>query len=234
MKKSIAMIILGCLILVGIVYVFNFVQKSEQEDVHTLFERWDRGEIGQSEKTRIINILANDLKENTQIDIEEIEAISDFISVFEVGSIRIIEYIENPKFYGISGRESFHLVVYHDLVEIIDNQGSMRIEEVEKRDEHLYYFYATDYRFSNITGIRTFKIEIEDEHAIHRDSLINKEMLTDNFRYDEKSEVLYYDDGHIYYKEIRDNGSEVLITVGDTDYLLELGEDELYHVSPIR
>lgn len=227
-------ILFVCIILVGVFYYFNSDQKRGQKDIQTLFSRWDRGEVEDSEKTSIMNTLADSLRENPQFAIEEIEAISNFISVFEADSLRVIQYIENPEFYGSSSKESFHLVVYNDLIEIIDSRGSMRIEEIKKRDEHLYYVYATDYRMSNMTGIRIFKIEIDDEHTINRDSLVNKERLTDNFRYDEASEVLYYNDGHIYYKEIRDNGSEVLITVGDTDYLLQLGEDELYYVSPIR
>lgn len=229
MKKTIVIILFVCLIFLGVFYYFNSDQKRGQEDIQALFSRWDRGEVEDSEKTNIMNTLADHLRGNPKFSIKEIEAISNFISVFEVDSLRVIQYIEKPEFYGSSGKESFHLVVYNDLPQIIDSQGSMQIEEIKMRDEHLYYVYATDYRVSNITGIRIFKMEI-DEHTIHRNSLVDKERLTDNFRYDEASEILYYNDEHIYYKEIRDNGSEVLITVGDTDYLLQLGEDELYQV----
>lgn len=230
--KKISIVIFSCLILVGVLYYLNFDQKRGQEDIQALFSRWDRGEVEDSEKTKIMNTLADSLRENPQFSIEEIEEISNFFSVFEADSLKVIQYIENPEFYGSSGRESFQIVVYNDLVEIIDSRGSMRIEEIKRRDEHLYYVYATDYRVTNITGIQIFKIEIEDGQTLDWNSLINKERLNENFQYDETSEVLYYHDGQIYYKEIRDNGNEVLITVADTDYLLQLGDDGLYYISP--
>jgi hypothetical protein len=225
-------VIVSCLILIGVLYYINSDQKRGQEDLQALFNRWDRGEVEDSEKTKIMNTLADRLRENPQFSIKEIEEISKFFSFFEADSLKVIQYIENPEFYGSSGRESFHIVVYNDLVEIIDSRGSMRIEDIKRRDEHLYYVYATDYRITNITGIHVFKIEIEDGQTLDWSSLINKERLTDNFQYDEASEVLYYHDGHIYYKEIRDNGNEVLITAADTDYLLQLGDDGLYYIAP--
>lgn len=235
MKKTIVVILFVCIISIGVIYYFSSGQERGQDtDIRTLFTRWDREEVEDSEKMSTMNALADSLRGKPQFSIQEVDAISNFISVFEAGFLRVIQYIENPEFYGSSGKESFHLVVYNDLAEIIDSRGSIRIEEIKKRAEHLYYVYATDYKVSNMTGLRIFKIEIDDERAINLDSLVNKERLTDNFRYDEASEVLYYNDGHLYYKEIRDNGSEVLITVGDTDYLLQMDEDELYHVSPIR
>lgn len=231
MKTAFAVVLFICIISIGIFFYFNSNQEQDQDtDIQTLFSKWDNGEVEDSDKTKIMNVLADSVSKNPQLSIREIEALSNYISVFEVDNLRVIQYIENPEFYGASSRESYHLVVYNDQTQMIDSKGSMRIEEIKKRDEHLYYVFATDYRVSNITGIQIFNIEI-DGHTINRHSLINKERLAEKFVYDDASGILYYENGHIYFKEIRDNGNDVLINVGDTDFLMQLGEDGLYRVS---
>jgi len=232
MKKMITVVLSVCIIAIGVYLYFNSNSvKGQDADIQTLFNKWDKGEVKDSEKTNIINALADSISENPQMTIGEIEALSNYISVFEADNLRIIQYIENPEFYGASARESYHLAVYSNQTNRIGSKGSMRIEEIIKRDERLYYVYATDYRASNITGIQVFSLEI-DSSTMNWRSLLGKEGLSDKFVYDDGSEILYYENGHIYFKEIGDNGNDIVITAEDTDFSMKLGNDGLYHVSP--
>ncbi|MEF2246112.1 hypothetical protein V1L65_14245 [Paenibacillus sp. IITD108] len=233
MKKTLAVILFICISAIGVYFYFNSNQEKEQAiNIQTLFSKWDKGEVKDSEKADIMNALAESVSKNPQITIKEIEALSNYISVFEADNLRVIQYIENPEFYGSSGRESYHVVVHNNQTKMLGSKGSMRIEEIIKRDEHLYYVYATDYRVSNITGIQIFSIEL-DGRTLNRHSLFNKEVLAEKFVYDDKSEILYYENGHVYFKEIRDKGNNILIFAGDTDFIMQLSEDGFYLVTPV-
>jgi len=235
MKKIIAVVLFICLVGTGVFFYINSHSKQGQDtDIQALFTSWDKGEVEDSEKTKIIEALMDYVSKNPQASIEaDLQALSNHISVFEAGNFSMIQYIENPEFYGSSGRESYHFVVYNGQLIMIDSKGSMRIDEIIKRDDNLYIVYATDYRMSNITGVQIFNIEIDDR-TINQRHIINKDDLGEKFVYDDVSNILYYDNGHIYFKEIRDNGNEILITAGDTDFFMRLDQDELYRVSPIN
>jgi len=231
MKKTIVAILFVCLVGTGsFFYIKSNSKQGQDTNIQTLFNRWDNGEVEDLEKLKIIEGLMDFVNENPHVSNEDIQALSINISIFEIEDFRLIEYIENSVFYGSSGRESYHFVVYDNQSKMISSKGSILIDEIIKRDENFYFVFATDYRMSNITGIQIFNIEIDDRTII-RNHIINKDTLPEKFVYDDVSNILYYDNGHIYLKEIRDKGNEVLVTVGNTDFLMRLGENDLYNVS---
>lgn len=233
MKKIIAVVLFICLIGIGMyVYINSSSKQGQVNDIQLLFNRWDNGEVEDSEKMKIIEVLMDYVSKNPQASNEDLQAISNNILVFVIEDFKMIQYIENPEFYGSSGRESYHFIVFKGESKMIDSKGSMRIDEIIKREDNLYFVFATDYRVSNITGVQLFNIEIDDD-TLNLNHIINKEGLVEKFVYDDVSNILYYDNGHIYFKEITDNGNEVLITAGDTDFLMRLDEDELYYILPI-
>lgn len=112
-------------------------------------------------------------------------------------------------------------------MKLFDDHGSMQVNDVLKRQDNLYYVYATDYRVSNLSGIRIFSIRI-DKGKIHFNSLLSREKLSNQFEYDDNTEVLYVHDGHVYFEEIKNNGAEVLIKAGESSVMLKLVNEEQY------
>jgi|HigsolmetaAR201D_1030396.scaffolds.fasta_scaffold31516_1 hypothetical protein len=196
----------------------------------SLFQRWDEGKIGESEKNNNINILHDFLTKNPNISTDELNALSPFITIYEIDRFRMVEYIENPEYYGLSGRESFHLTLADGKSNIIDSRGSMRIEDIRKTGEHVYTLFATDYKVSTVSGIKIFNLELDDDE-VRKTSLIKKEHLPETFYYDEASEVLYYKNGHIFFKDISDHGDTVVIDTGDSEYRMTLVQDEYGQLS---
>lgn len=190
-----------------------------------MFDRWDKGVLEETEGIAVMDRFVNFLIENPEISSKDIQKFSSQIKVYEKDNFRIIEYIENPEFYGSSARGSYHIVMYDGIVEMIDSNGSIRINETIKINNDLYYIYVTDYKFSNITGINIFSIKI-NEKSIEYKSIISKDEMMYGFKFNDS---LYYDDEHIYFEDIGSNGSEVLIKVKDIIYTLVLEEDGLYH-----
>lgn len=204
--------------------------QEKDNDFKTMFDRWDKGAVEDTESTDIMESFVDYLIENPEISSEDIQDFSPLIKVYEKDNFRIIEYIENPEFYGSSARGSYHIVMYDERAEMIDSNGSTIINEIVKSDEHLYHIYTTDYRVSNITRISIFSILI-NEHSIEHKPIIAKDEMIYGFTYNDAYDVLYYNDGHIYFKEIRNNGNEVVIEVGEANFLLILEEDGLYHIT---
>lgn len=217
-----------CVLIAVIVILVPNKQQEIDSEIQTLFNKWDQGEVVQEQGSVIMEELMNDLIEHPQTSTKAIENLSPHMKVFEMDHFKMIEYIENPQFYGTSGRGSYLIAMADGKVELIDSNGSMRIHEVVERDPY-YYVYATDYRVSNITGIKIFRILMQ-EHTVQIQSLINQNEILPGFKFEEAFDVLYYNNGHIYFDSIRNNGAEVAIKAGEIDYLLRLGEDGLYKI----
>lgn len=147
------------------------------------------------------------------------------LKIYERDKLKIIEYLENLEYYGSSARGSYHIAIYRDLGEVVDNNGSILINEVLKIDDSTYNVYATDYKFSNITGINIFKINISDG-KINYHSIISGDIDISEFKL---IDSLYYSNEHIYYNDIENN--EVIIQVGDKKYKLVFKDDNLYHLN---
>lgn len=222
MKKYSIVLILALLALT--IFVIN--KNHEKDiDINDVFSRWDNGVIEDTDKIAVMESFVNFLNKNPKISGKDIGEFSPMIKIYEMDNFRIIEYIENPQFYGSSAKGSYHIVMYNGIAEMIDSNGSMLINEVLKLNDDLYYIYVTDYKFSNITGINIFSLTI-NEKSIGYKSIIAKDEITNGFRF---IDSLYYDNEHIYFNNIRNNGSEVLIKVNDSIYILVLKEDGLYY-----
>ncbi len=223
MKKSYSIIV--CMILVVLIFTLSKNQKTGN-DFKSVFEKWDSGTIEPLEKIEIMNSFLDYLVRYPKISNEYILSLSSLFRVYESDNLRIIEYIENPEFYGASARGSYHIVIYNDRVEIFDMNGSMRINKIYALDG-LYYVYATDYKFSNVTGIDIFRAII-DEHNIEFKSIIAIDELSIGFVY---SDALYYNNDHIFYKNI--NTGEVEIQANNEIFVLILEKDGLYHLTKV-
>ncbi|NYB73462.1 hypothetical protein HZF24_04845 [Sedimentibacter hydroxybenzoicus DSM 7310] len=198
--------------------------------LNAIFDKWEAGDINTTESIDIMNSFTEYLAENREISTEDIMNLSKRFKIYDIDGFRIIEYVENPEFYGNSGKGSYHIVMYNDIIEIIDSNGSIRIDEVIKLNDNLYSMYVTDYKFSNITGINIFGIAI-NEKGIEYKPIISNAEIPDGFQF---IESLYYDSGHIYFESIENDGSNVLISVNNTSYMLQLREDGLYHFTDIE
>lgn len=223
MKKSYSIIV--CMILVVLIFTLSKNQKTGN-DFKSVFEKWDSGTVEPLEKIEIMNSFLDYLIRHPKISNEYILSLSSLFRVYESDNLRIIEYIENPEFYGASARGSYHIVIYNDRVEIFDMNGSMRINKISALDG-LYYVYATDYKISNVTGIDIFRAII-DEHNIEFKSIIAIDELSIGFVY---SDALYYNNDHIFYKNI--NTGEVEIQANNEIFVLILEKDGLYHLTKV-
>ncbi len=224
MKK---MLIFIFTIIIFMVTILIMLKSKEKEiDLKVAFDKWDTGVVKDTEGTEIMNGFVNYLIKNPEVSIEDIKNFSSQIKIYEINNFRVIEYIENPEFYGISGRGSYHIVIYNGIVELIDNNGSMLVDEIINVNDSIYYIYVTDYKFSNVTGINIFSITIYDNN-IKCKKIIAKDELIHGFKY---IGSLYYDNSHIYFEDIRNKGKEVFIKVNGSLYILELKEDGLYYL----
>jgi len=224
MKKIYIIVPIFALFVVTILLINKNQEKNI--DFKDMFDKWDKGTLKDTEGTTIMNAFVNFLIKNPQIRSEDIQSFSPQIKIYEKSNFRIIEYIENPKFYGSSAKGSYHIVMYDRIAEMIDSNGSIQINEIIKLNDELYYIYVTDYKFSNITGINIFSITI-NKNSIEYKPIIAKDEIINGFKFNDS---LYYDDEHIYFENIRNDGSEVLIRVKDTIHMLILKEDGLYHL----
>lgn len=224
MKKKYIIVPIFALFVVTILLINKNQEKNI--DFKDMFDKWDKGTLKDTEGTTIMNAFVNFLIKNPQIRSEDIQSFSPQIKIYEKSNFRIIEYIENPKFYGSSAKGSYHIVMYDRIAEMIDSNGSIQINEIIKLNDELYYIYVTDYKSSNITGINIFSITI-NKNSIEYKPIIAKDEIINGFKFNDS---LYYDDEHIYFENIRNDGSEVLIRVKDTIHMLILKEDGLYHL----
>ena len=197
--------------------------------LNSMFDKWDNGDVDTTEGVEIMNSFAEYLQENPEITTEDIIKLSQRFKVYDADGLRVIEYVENPEFYGNSGKYSYHIAMHGDKVELIDSEGSIRIEELNKIKDNLYGMYVTDYKFSNITGIDIFGITI-NENSINLEPIISREEIPDGFQF---IKSLYYDNGHIYFEEIKSDGSSASINANGSSYVLQLNEDGLYHFNEI-
>lgn len=223
--KKIYIIVLIFASLAVTIFITN---KNQEKDIgfKAKFSRWDKGDLEGTDSIAMMESFVNFLNENPKISNNDIKEFSPLIKVYEKDNFRIIEYIENPQFYGSSARGSYHIVMYNGIVKMIDSNGSIQINEIIKLNNELYYIYVTDYKFSNITGINIFSITIY-EKSIEYKSIIAKDKVMNGFKF---IDSLYYNNEHIYFDDIRNNGSEILIKVNDKIYMLALKEDGLYHL----
>ena len=220
-------------IFVSLTVTFFIINRTKQTDIDYLeseFHRWDNEALKDTEIISIMESFMNFLNENPEISVNDIRKLSPLIKVYESDNFRIIEYVENPQFYGSSTKNSYHIVIYDRIVEMLDIDGSTRIEELIKLNDNLYYIYVTDYKFSNITGINIFSIAI-DENSIEYTPIISKDEILNGFKF---IGSLYYNDGHIHFKDIKNNGSEVFIKINNKIYMLVLKEDGLYHFETLE
>lgn len=237
MKQTSLLIILSIFIMTGCnAQTHNAsIHITEQQAVEIAnlkikFMSWDKGEITESEAREIMESLVDFLISVPELPTEVIQNLSPHITVYEMDRLRIVQYIENPNFYGSSGKGSYHIVMYEGKVEWIGHHGSMRIDDMVQFNDHLYYIYATDYRFSNITGIQILSIST-DGVDIGLKPVIKKDEWVKGFVYNEVEEILYFDHGHIYFKEIRNDGKEVVISANETNFLFILEEDGRYQLA---
>ncbi|WP_312812114.1 hypothetical protein [Sedimentibacter sp.] len=223
-RVYIAMAMLLILILV------LFLKIKIDNGLYAMFDKWETGAVDTTEGIDIMNSFTEYLAESREVSTEDIMKLSQRFKVYDIDGFRIIEYVENPEFYGNSGKGSYHIAMYNDIIEIIDSNGSIQIDEVIKLNDNLYSMYVTDYKFSNITGINIFSIAI-NEKGIEYKPIISNAEIPDGFQF---IEPLYYDSGHIYFESIENDGSNVLISVNNTSYMLQLREDGLYHFTDIE
>lgn len=222
--KKIYIIVLIFASLAATIFIIN---KNQEKDIDfkAKFNRWDKGALEDTDSIAMMESFVDFLNKNPKISGNDIKEFSPLIKVYEKDNFRIIEYIENPQFYGTGARGSYHIVMYDGIVKMIDSNGSIQINEIIKLNDDLYYIYVTDYKFSNITGINIFSITINEKDILYK-SIIAKDELIDGFKL---IDSIYYSNEHIYFEDIRNNGSEVLIKVNDIIYTLVLKEDGLYH-----
>lgn len=216
----------------ALLFLFSllFINNRKYTALHTMFEKWDNVEADTVQKNETIKLFADFLTKNHEISVEDIHNISARLKVYEQDELRIIEYIENPEFYGSSSRLSYHTAMYGDKVKVLNAGGSIKIDEIINLNESLYYMYATDYRFSNITGINIFRIAI-NEDSFECVPIISMDNPAEGFKL---LDALYYDSGHIYFHSIEDDGSRVLIEINKVYYELLLKEDGMYHLTSVN
>lgn len=222
--------LLCCFVLITAMLWLNGKQDSEAE-VQKLLSKWDNGEITSEQKAKAIAELQRYWAKNPELTSEQVQQLSRFITVYEEDGFQLMEYIENPEIYGASARESYHIVLHQGVVQILDQKGSLRVDEMLKRDDNLYYIYATDYKMGALTGLRMFSIGIDEDQQLKLTSLIDKEPLDPEVVYDERSEILYAREGHIYVEDIKDRGAEVTLQAGASRLVLELGKEGRYTLS---
>lgn len=172
MKKTFVLVFILASLIISILLI-NKNQEKEY-DYKSIFMRWEKGEIEGSEGIKIMNSFKEYLIINPELSNEDILKLSYLFKVYEKDKFRIIEYTENPEYYGSSAKGSYHIVTYDGRAEIMDIDGSIWINEIIKLNENLYYIYLTDYKFSNITGINIFSITI-NEKSIEYKPIIAKE-----------------------------------------------------------
>ncbi|WP_313345432.1 hypothetical protein [Sedimentibacter sp.] len=213
-----------------VLILFLLLKMKMDNSLRAMFDKWETGDVDTTESIEIMNSFIEYLAENPEISVEDIMNLSQRFKVYDIDGFRIIEYVENPEFYGNSGKGSYHIVMYNDIIEIIDSNGSIQIDDVIKLNDNLYSMYVTDYKFSNITGINIFSIAI-NEKGIGYKPIISSAEIPDGFQF---IESLYYDSGHIYFESTEYDGSNVFISVNNTSYMLQLREDGLYHFTDIE
>lgn len=227
MKK--AKYIIGIFILFLIIAVL-YIRVEKQENVDTLkseFNRWESTEINDNEKKVIIEKLISYLRHNN-LDKEQIEFISPYLKSLEYEDFRIIKYIENPELYGNSAKYSYYILQTDDNTELIINQDSINIADVVKFDEKEYLFIAEDYKFSNMSGIRLFRLKIADNNPVIEKDIIEKELLPDDLSLIADS---IYSDGHNLHYEIK--GKRIILNNELNEYELILQPNNKYSIEQI-
>gem|GEM_PF-2733059 len=231
MKKRWIVMLFICLIGAGGVYYFSSAASTPPaENLQSMLARWDQGEVEEAKKNEIMARLMDYTRTASKAPKDSLPSVSNRLSVKEAGELSIVEYIENPEFYGTSGRESNHFAVYDGRILWFDKKGSMRVDHLLEREDDLYYMLATDYRMSMITGIQLFELRLnQDEIQFH--PLLTKVGDQEKFTYDSQNHILYYDNGHLYWKEIVANGEEIVVATGEEELVLKTAGDGLYRLA---
>lgn len=219
-------ILIGCMVVSLIVAgIMVFGVNQQVADLEIAFKQWNQGTVTTTEAVEIMEQLLDYLIKHPDIGSEELQSISPQLKLFDEDPIKIIEYIENPEFYGSSARGSYHLLIYGDKGTILDQDGSMEIERILKVEDQKYLIFVTNYQFSNMTGIDIYSLTLDQEH-LNFESLLETHHLLEGFTY---QNALYYQDAHIYYDSIGEQ--EITIKVGEGLYFLKLNDQNRYQLS---
>lgn len=219
MNKLILVIILA---LAGFAFILQ-ASKDNEPDLNKSFSEWDSGRVDVSKGFEIMKSLEDYIANNPDYKDEDILELSPFLKIYKKEKIKIIEYIENPVYYGSSGKGSYHIVLYENGNKIIESNGSIIINDIISIDDNTYYIYVTDYKFSNITGINIYEIVINN-NIVEFESILSTDIAIDGFVI--IADSLYYDNAHINYHNI--NCDEVFIQINDKYYELKMNNDGNY------
>ena len=165
------------------------------DDISKVFKVYDSGKMTKQEGKDFIDIFVSYLNKNPMTTSEDIMELTPFMKVFNVSTYRIIEFSENPDYYGTSGSNSYQILVNDEAAQLIAFSNANNIDDYTYRIESCYLVdnniivFGYNYVVTNISGIFVAKINLDNyitENAIGN-------IDSEDFYY-------YYDDLSLYYK----------------------------------
>ena len=141
-----------------------------------------------------------------------ISMISEHLHIVESGELRVIEYIENPEFYGDANKRSFLIFQFRSVVKLLSAGDCISVDKVIQSGDNTFLVFASDYHISGQTGLRIIKIIANDMDIQLSYNIVNDNMPP-GFEYIGRS--LYCKDSHIYIDKTSAEGDVIHLRAVD-------------------
>lgn len=178
------------------------------------FNYWDNNQIGTDYKVLIITKLEEVMARQNILDTEMLTYLSPFLKVIEWNEFSLVEYSENPEFYGTSGRDTYHILWKPGYAKLIDvNGSSIQVKDIMQIHENEFILIANDYKFSNVEGINLIRLIITNNGM--ETSNITPDNIPEGYMYNES---FYSNTGNISYTI---EGKTIIFNNGKSEYRIE-------------
>lgn len=181
------------------------------------FNYWDNQVIGEDYKKVIITNLVEELSKQKELDIKMLSYLTPFLKVIQKEEFSLIEYRENPEFYGRSASGSYLIAWKPGYAKVIDENGNIYLEDIVRLKEKEYLIIAYNYLFSNKQGIRLIRfLDSTNEDGIVTSNVVPDD-LPQGFSFFNDS--IYSDTGTLRYTV---EGSTILFHNGKNEYRMDV------------
>ena len=222
MKTNYIKIIIAFVCVVFTIVIIMITNQNSTNSLKSEFNKWETTEIFDNEKDIIIDDFMEFLSVE-YVDKKQLNELSPYIKVFDYDDFQIFQYNENPEIYGNSSRYSYYIIYINGYTDLIIEKDSIIISDILQVDENEYIFVAEDYKFSNMTGIRIFRLKIIDNKAIIESNIIDDNFIPNGLNIIVNS--IYSVEGNLNYS-IEDK--QILLNNSNKKYKLILNANRKY------
>lgn len=171
LKSRMAYFIFALATIICIFCFFKLYQENRiWHEIRKEFHEYDNGNLSSENGYLLITKLTDFLDKNPKTKSKKILDLSSYFSIYEIKKYRILEYIENPQYYGSSAKSIYHIIVTDNAATTILPKDTYKIERVIEYKNKIYVF-GYDFIVTNHYGI--FVVTLNQTDFKVKNAIIN-------------------------------------------------------------